>query len=141
MHQCTSLPSVDFGELTVAGGGELQGSGWHVAETSGKVTGIETGDRWRGDAESQVVADQDLRGGVGRVVTMITYRVVDSVGGACVRVTSGGQEGGRGSGQCWLASEGRSRGCGRDAQSLVNSFKTNNYLKSKLLQDEQMQKI
>lgn len=49
---CDSLPSVDFGELTVAGGGELQGSGWHVAETSGKVTGIQTGDRGRGDAET-----------------------------------------------------------------------------------------
>lgn len=100
----SSLPSVDFGELTVAGGGELQGSGWHIAKTSGKVTGVQTGDRGRGHAETQVVADQDLRGGVGRVVTVVAYGVVDCVGGACVRV--GGKKGGRGGGS-WLAIESR----------------------------------
>lgn len=52
LNACNSLPSVDFGELTVAGGSELQGSGWHIAETSGKVSGIQTGDRGRGDAET-----------------------------------------------------------------------------------------
>lgn len=70
------LPSVGFGKLTVACG-KLQGSRWHVAEASGKVSGVQTGDGWRSDAETKVVADQDLRGGVSCAVAMVTNRGVN----------------------------------------------------------------
>lgn len=52
---------------------------------------------------------------------------MDRVGGACVRVASGGKKGGRSSGRRWLASEDRSRGRGGDAQPLVNACKRKNY--------------